>query len=166
MEHLTDMQIWNFLAGDLDELEAEDVELHIESCDLCCERFANFAELGDEVPDLFPLEQPSLGFADRVMAGITQMEQPIAEQTEAKVVPFPTMRRRRSARLESFTRIATAAVVTGFMVLGSTQVQGLPMIGSVGKAVSETGTVVTDGTAHVYETIDGWIAYMNKQIKK
>ncbi|MGZ4030744.1 MAG: anti-sigma factor family protein [Tumebacillaceae bacterium] len=157
MDHLTDGQIWSFLEGDLDELEIERIEMHMESCDVCCERLASLAELGEEVPNLFPLEQPSFGFADRVMAEIAAEER--------KVVPFPT-KRRVSTRLESLTRFATAAVVTGFMVLGSTHVQGLPMIGSFGKAVSETGNVVSDGTMQVYETIDGWIAFMNKQIKK
>lgn len=159
MDHLTEKQIWSFLEADLAEHELEAMELHFEECDECFAHMTHLADMNEQVPDLFPLEQPSVGFADRVMAQI-----PAPDVTD-NVVPFPNLRR-NSSRLELLTRVATAAVVSGFMMLGTSHAQGIPMIGSFGEAVHATGNVVTDGTVQLTSTIDGWIAYMSQEISK
>lgn len=155
MNHLTELQIWSYLELDLTDAELEWIEQHLEHCDLCAERLAVMASLSEQVPNLLPLEAPSAGFADRVM-------ETIATEAVSNVIPLKP--HKKSSRLEFFTRFATAAVVTGFMLLGSAHASGIPVIGSVGKAMSVTGNVVTDSTFQLYAKIDVWIATINEAI--
>ncbi|ASS74389.1 hypothetical protein CIG75_04915 [Tumebacillus algifaecis] len=170
--------IWKFLNGDeLTDDELDRVSLHVAECDLCAERLANLAELGDAMPELMLLETPPAGLADRIMSEIEQDRQQAAcgpyttadgahcgsSETEwsnqtletNNVVPLAP-RKARSPRLELFTRVATAAVVTGFMVLGSagqSYADRVPVFGKTIAAVSNTGSFVSNGTARVYSEL-------------
>lgn len=170
MEHLERRTILKYLADELGAAETVSFEAHLEACDICHEQFLSLIESGDEADGLPSLlEMPSDGFADRVMSAVlredaeSRAENAVAaeiEQTHANVVP---LRPRRQRRFESFTHFVTAAVVTGFMVLGSYQVQGLPTFGVVQTAL-RTGDVVTDGTYRVYTEIHGFMARVNSEI--
>ena len=182
MDHLHRHTILNYLAGELAEVETERFEAHLEVCDLCHEQFLQLIEAGDPAEEVPPmLEAPSAGFADRVMeavlreeaqngaehaAGIDETDS-LAVQTPdgelGQVVPLRP--RRKRPRLEAFTRFVTAAVVTGFMVLGSQQVQVLPTFGVL-QTVERTGDVVTDGTYYVYSEINGLMDRVNAEFFK
>ncbi|MGB8954623.1 MAG: hypothetical protein WCC10_04570 [Tumebacillaceae bacterium] len=160
MRHLSENDIWCFLEGKLPDDEWERVEEHLAECDVCCDMLANLAELGAEIPELFPLEEPSAGFADRVMDSIAREAGTIETQDLPDNV-IPLHPRRKSPRYEAFTRFVTAAVVTGFMVLGSAQFDSIPVVGSIGQTVSETGIVVSDGTYKAYSQLSQWIHHLN-----
>lgn len=165
MKHLLENEIWCFLEGKLPDDEMERVEGHLAECDICCEMLANLAELGAEIPELFPLEEPSAGFADRVMDSIArEISNTETQDLSDNVIPLHP--RRKSPRYEAFTRFVTAAAVTGFMVLGSAQFETIPVVGSIGQTVSETGTVVSDGTYKAYSQLSQWIQILNAKISE
>ena len=165
MKHLSENVIWSFLEGNLSDIEMELAEEHLAECDICCEAMANLAELGTDIPDLFPLEQPADGFADRVMQAIaTETSAADTEELPNNVIPLRP--RRKSPSYESFTRFVTAAAVTGFMIFGSVQFQTIPGVGSIGETVSQTGTAVSDGTFKAYSQLNQWIRSMNTKISE
>lgn len=154
MEHVSGELIWKFLNGEeLSEEQIDLVALHTSECDLCAERLANMAELGDEMPELLHMETPNIGLIDRIMLEV-EREQTASAETGA-VVPF-RKRKAWSKRLELLTRIATAAVVTGFMVLGTagqSYAGQVPVVGKTIAAVSNTGSWFANGTTRIYSEL-------------
>lgn len=168
MNHLSDDTIFRYLEGDLEEAELDRIEEHMEICDECAEQLAILAELRTELPDDFlPVRAPSNGFADRVMEQVlSETEAPhpaeLPEQAN-KVVTLP-LRRKQSPRLEVLTRFMTAAVVTGFMVIGSSQVQDIPMLGHFSTAVGQTGGAVSQGTVKAYVEFRGFLSHVSTEV--
>lgn len=165
MKHLSENEIWCFLEGKLPDDELETVEEHLAECDVCCDMLANLAELGAEIPELFPLEEPSAGFADRVLDSIAR-ETSITEAQDLPDNVIPLQPRRKSPRYEAFTRFVTAAAVTGFMIFGSAHFESIPVVGSIGQTVSETGTAVSDGTFKAYSQLNQWIRNLNAKLSE
>ncbi|HEU4964259.1 MAG TPA: zf-HC2 domain-containing protein [Bacilli bacterium] len=161
MNHLADSTILSYLEGDLDDAELDLIEEHMEVCDECADKLALFAELGAELPSkLIPLELPSAGFADRVMEQVMQEAPPGQPKHVVPIKP----RRKLPPQLEVFTRFLTAAVVTGFMVLGSTQVQGVPVIHQFSTTVTQTGESVSQGTVKVYAEFRGLLHFVSTEV--
>jgi hypothetical protein len=172
MNHLTGDKIWKYLEDELADSERELVDAHLDACDDCQDLMVTLLEHGGPLEEdhvvygLFErepmLQEPEPGFADRVMEGIRAEA---LQNLRDNVVPLRQSHRRTPPRLEVLTRFVTAAVVTGFMVLGSTQVQGTPMFGVLEK-VGHTGTIVSDGTEKVYSEIHDLVSQMNSQLFK
>ncbi len=166
MEHVAGDLIWKFLNGDaLSDDLLDGIALHMSECDFCAERLANMAELGSNMPEMLPLVAPPAGLTDRIMSGIEQLDRQ-AVTTSAHAAPEEThsappalpfaARKQRSPRFELFTRVATAAVVTGLMIFGSagqSYAEQVPVVGKTIAAVSNTGNLFTDGTARIYSEL-------------
>jgi hypothetical protein len=155
MEHVTGDMIWKFLSGeDLADDELDLIALHISECGLCAKRLANMAELCESLPEILPLQAPSADLADRIMDEIA-VHGGGAEEADGNTLPHKSSKK-RSPRLELFTRLATAAVVTGFLMLGSagpSYAEQVPVVGKTIAAVSNTGNLFADGTARVYSEL-------------
>lgn len=164
MTHLSENLLQSYLADELDDDKRVWVDAHLDACDACVDRLADVAAFcaDDPLDHEFELllEQPPVGFADRVMNAV--MESASEEQSAAKVVPFPT-RHRFAPRLEVFTRFVTAAVVTGFMMVGSYQaakVEQFPVVGTLQSKVE----VVTNDTAVLYLSIHTWFQDLSSRL--
>ncbi|PWK13742.1 zf-HC2 domain-containing protein [Tumebacillus permanentifrigoris] len=157
MTHMSENLLWRYLEDVLDDAERDVVDAHLEVCDACVDLLAEVAAShGDEE---FWLEQPSLDLTDRVMELV--LESGRVEQAAAKVVPMPV--RRQSPKLEVFTRFVTAAVVTGFMMLGSyeaAKVQQFPVVGTLQEKVEEASV----DTAALYMSVHDWIDSLSAKI--
>ncbi|TCP53896.1 hypothetical protein EV586_105242 [Tumebacillus sp. BK434] len=156
MEHVSGDLIWKFLNGE--ELPDEQIDLvawHTAECDLCAERLANMAELGEYMPEILHVESPSASLVDRIMLEVEQVEREKAA-TAGPGAMVPMIRKAWAKRLELFTRLATAAVVTGFMVLGTagqSYAEQVPVVGKTIAAVSNSGSWFADGTTRVYSEL-------------
>ncbi|MBL0386098.1 zf-HC2 domain-containing protein [Tumebacillus sp. ITR2] len=150
--HLSGNLLFKYLEDDLDDLEREKVEAHLEVCEHCVEQLAEVAAIGAD-EEVFPLELPPVGFADRVMEELSA--------AQSKVVQLPV--RRRSPKFEVFTRFVTAAAVTGFMMLGSYQAAKAGDH-SVVNTIQHKVEDVSSNTEAMYVSIHTWFESLSAKI--
>ncbi|KEO84542.1 hypothetical protein [Tumebacillus flagellatus] len=167
MNHLSGNLLCRYLEDDLDDRERDFADAHLEVCEFCAEQLAEVAALGFE-EELFELELPPVGFADRVMGELSATESvgvSVAPESVPDNVAVLPKRRRFSPKLDAFTRFVTAAVVTGFMMLGSYQ-SAKAGDHSVVHTIQNKVETVSSGTEAMYVNVHAWFSEWTAKLTK
>jgi anti-sigma factor RsiW len=102
MKHVDDIELIEYVAGNLTESEAAAVHEHITACDKCSQRVQEAARLSDTL-GLWEVETSGHNVGDRVIA--------LAQQSQPESVQRPATHARIKRLLPQMLRVAASIII-------------------------------------------------------